>query len=65
VSADPDTIAFYQARAPHWVFHSGDAHGCFRPYRSAGFMIAAQETHAGKASDGTMRDWIDLIVRTP
>jgi SAM-dependent methyltransferase len=23
---DPDTIAFYQARAPHWVFHSGAAH---------------------------------------
>ena len=26
VSTDPDTIAFYQARAPHWVFHSGEAH---------------------------------------
>lgn len=26
MSTDPDTIAFYQARAPHWVFHSGDAH---------------------------------------
>jgi SAM-dependent methyltransferase len=25
-SADADTIAFYQARAPHWVFHSGEAH---------------------------------------
>jgi SAM-dependent methyltransferase len=25
MSTDPDTIAFYQARAPHWVFHSGDA----------------------------------------
>jgi SAM-dependent methyltransferase len=24
VSTDPDTIAFYQARAPHWVFHSGE-----------------------------------------
>lgn len=23
MSVDPDTIAFYQARAPHWVFHSG------------------------------------------
>jgi SAM-dependent methyltransferase len=26
VSTDPDTIAFYQARAPHWVFHSGERH---------------------------------------
>lgn len=26
MSADPETIAFYQARAPHWVFHSGAAH---------------------------------------
>jgi SAM-dependent methyltransferase len=26
LSADPDTIAFYQARAPHWVFRSGEAH---------------------------------------
>ena len=26
MSTDPDTIGFYQARAPHWVFHSGDAH---------------------------------------
>lgn len=26
MSTDPDTIAFYQARAPHWVFHSGEAH---------------------------------------
>jgi SAM-dependent methyltransferase len=26
MSRDPDTIAFYQARAPHWVFHSGEAH---------------------------------------
>jgi SAM-dependent methyltransferase len=23
---DPDTIAFYQTRAPHWVFHSGERH---------------------------------------
>lgn len=27
-STDPDTIAFYQARAPHWVFHSGERHSC-------------------------------------
>lgn len=26
MSTDPDTIAFYQTRAPHWVFHSGEAH---------------------------------------
>ncbi|MBI1401974.1 MAG: methyltransferase domain-containing protein [Porphyrobacter sp.] len=32
-------------------------------YREAGFSIAAQETYAGKASDGTQRDWIDLTVR--
>lgn len=26
MSTDPDTIAFYQARAPYWVFHSGERH---------------------------------------
>lgn len=26
MGADPDTVAFYQARAPHWVFHSGERH---------------------------------------
>jgi SAM-dependent methyltransferase len=34
-------------------------------YRQAGFAIEAQETYAGKASDGTQRDWIDLTVRKP
>ena len=34
-------------------------------YEQAGFMIASQHTYAGKASDGTQRDWIDLIVRKP
>ncbi|WP_324076004.1 MAG: methyltransferase domain-containing protein [Erythrobacter sp.] len=34
-------------------------------YETAGFVIAAQEIYAGKASDGTMRDWIDLTVRKP
>lgn len=24
MTTDPATIAFYQARAPHWVFHSGE-----------------------------------------
>ena len=28
-------------------------------YEAAGFAITAQETYAGKASDGTQRDWID------
>lgn len=34
-------------------------------YQAAGFAIAAQQTYAGKASDGTQRDWIDLIVSKP
>lgn len=34
-------------------------------YEAAGFDIAVQETYAGKASDGTRRDWIDLTVRKP
>ncbi len=34
-------------------------------YDEAGFIIESQDTYAGKASDGTMRDWIDLIVRKP
>ena len=34
-------------------------------YEAAGFVIEAQETYAGKASDGTQRDWIDLTVRKP
>lgn len=34
-------------------------------YEAAGFLIESQETYAGKASDGTERDWIDLIVRKP
>jgi SAM-dependent methyltransferase len=34
-------------------------------YEQAGFVIEAQETYAGKASDGTQRDWIDLTVRKP
>lgn len=32
-------------------------------YKTAGFVIEAQDIYAGKASDGTQRDWIDLIVR--
>lgn len=34
-------------------------------YEAAGFVIAAQDNYAGKASDGTQRDWIDLTVRKP
>lgn len=34
-------------------------------YEAAGFTIEAQATYAGKASDGTQRDWIDLTVRKP
>jgi SAM-dependent methyltransferase len=34
-------------------------------YGAAGFIIEAQMTYIGKASDGTQRDWIDLTVRKP
>ncbi len=34
-------------------------------YAEAGFVIESQDTYAGKASDGTQRDWIDLTVRKP
>ncbi|WP_379921062.1 class I SAM-dependent methyltransferase [Erythrobacter sp. R86502] len=34
-------------------------------YEAANFLIESQETYAGQASDGTQRDWIDLIVRKP
>ncbi len=34
-------------------------------YEAAGFDIAVQETYAGKASDGTQRDWIDLTMGKP
>ncbi|HSJ79437.1 MAG TPA: class I SAM-dependent methyltransferase [Erythrobacter sp.] len=34
-------------------------------YEAAGFVIEQQATYAGKASDGTQRDWIDLTVRKP
>lgn len=34
-------------------------------YEAAGFVIGAREIYAGKASDGTQRDWIDLTVRKP
>lgn len=34
-------------------------------YEEAGFALESQDTYAGRASDGTQRDWIDLIVRKP
>lgn len=34
-------------------------------YEAASFSIVSQDLYPGKASDGTMRDWIDLIVRKP
>lgn len=34
-------------------------------YEAAGFTIEAQELYAGRASDGTQRDWTDLTVRKP
>lgn len=32
-------------------------------YADAGFRIVAERVYAGKSSDGTQRDWIDLTVR--
>ena len=32
-------------------------------YRTAGFAIIASETYAGKAADGTQRDWMALTVQ--
>jgi SAM-dependent methyltransferase len=32
-------------------------------HEEAGFMLLEQRTYAGKASDGTQRDWIDLTVQ--
>lgn len=40
--------------SPEWLFAA---------YADAGFIIESHATYAGKASDGTQRDWIDLIVR--
>jgi SAM-dependent methyltransferase len=37
----------------------------FAAYAKAGFISESHEIYAGKASDGTQRDWIDLIVRKP
>lgn len=42
--------------SPEWLFAR---------YREAGFAIESQAIYAGRASDGTQRDWIDLTVRTP
>lgn len=34
-------------------------------YEEACFSIESQDIYPGKGSDGTMRDWIDLVVRKP
>lgn len=34
-------------------------------YRTAGFAIVSSETYAGKAADGTQRDWMALTVQRP
>lgn len=41
---------------PEWIIAA---------YEAAGFAIEGHDTYAGKASDGTQRDWIDLVVRKP
>ena len=40
--------------SPAWLFEA---------YAKAGFTIESHDIYAGKASDGTQRDWIDLIAR--
>ena len=82
-AALPDVLArIHRALLPEgWFFSSyklGDSEGrdllgrlhnfpspewLFGAYARAGFTIESQEIYAGKASDGTQRDWIDLIVR--
>lgn len=42
--------------SPEWLFAR---------YGEAGFAIESHAIYAGKASDGTQREWIDLTVRTP
>lgn len=79
----PDVLArIHRAlRAGGWFFSSyklGDAEGrdllgrlhnfpspewLLAAYAEAGFVIESQEIYPGKGSDGTVRDWIDLIVR--
>ena len=34
-------------------------------YRTAGFVVRASEIYAGKAADGTQRDWMALTVQRP
>jgi SAM-dependent methyltransferase len=82
-AALPDVLArIHRALVPGgWFFSSyklGDAEGrdllgrlhnfpspawLLAAYEMAGFVIESQHTYAGKASDGTQRDWIDLIAR--
>jgi SAM-dependent methyltransferase len=84
-AALPDVLArIHRALVPGgWFFSSyklGDAEGrdllgrlhnfpspawLLAAYEMAGFVIESQDTYAGKASDGTQRDWIDLVARKP
>ncbi|MDZ4137816.1 MAG: class I SAM-dependent methyltransferase [Erythrobacter sp.] len=84
-AALPDVLAriFRALRPGGWHFASyklGDGEGRdllgrlhnFPPpnwliaaYQTAGFVIEGQSTYAGKSSDGTQRNWIDLTMRTP
>lgn len=82
-AALPDVLArIHRALTPEgWFFSSyklGDGEGrdllgrlhnfpsrewLLAAYADARFVIDSQHTYAGKASDGTQRDWIDLVVR--
>jgi SAM-dependent methyltransferase len=82
-AALPEVLArIYRALVPDgWFFSSyklGDAEGrdllgrlhnfpspgwLVAAYAEAEFVIESQDIYAGKGSDGTMRDWIDLIAR--
>ena len=42
-----------------------DAQWICETYRAAGFVIVDKDIYAGKGSDGTQRDWIDLTVQRP
>ncbi|MFM7348292.1 MAG: class I SAM-dependent methyltransferase [Erythrobacter sp.] len=47
-------VRLHNFPSPDWLFAR---------YDEAGFALKAHEIYAGKASDGTQRDWIDLTMR--